>query len=81
MTLRDGDTLLAKTLRRAMSVASPGAIYTITNRDHYFLTRDAYAGVINDESAHFLLEPEGRNTAPALILAALNAAAMAGPSS
>lgn len=74
MTLRDGDTLLAKTLRRALSVASPGAVYTITNRDHFFLTRDAYAGLISNESAHFLLEPEGRNTAPALILAALNAA-------
>lgn len=74
ITLRDGDTLLTKTLRRALSVASPGAVYTITNRDHYFLTRDAYSSLINAENAHFLLEPEGRNTAPALILAALSAA-------
>jgi mannose-1-phosphate guanylyltransferase / mannose-6-phosphate isomerase len=79
MALHDGDTLLGKTLRRAIAVANPGAVYTVTNRDHYFLTRDAYAGLIDANRTHYLLEPEGRNTAPALILAALSAADKYGP--
>jgi mannose-1-phosphate guanylyltransferase / mannose-6-phosphate isomerase len=79
MGLADGDTLLGKTLKRAIAVANPGAVYTVTNRDHYFLTRDAYSGVIDNDRAHFLLEPMGRNTGPALILAALSAADKYGP--
>ena len=79
MTLSDGDTLLSKTLKRAITVAVPGAVYTVTNRDHYFLTRDAYAPLIDADRAHYLLEPMGRNTAPALILAALAAAEKYGP--
>ena len=48
MKLSDGDTLLSKTLKRAIAVAVPGAVYTVTNRDHYFLTRDAYAPLIDE---------------------------------
>jgi mannose-1-phosphate guanylyltransferase / mannose-6-phosphate isomerase len=80
MPLPDGDTLLGKTLKRALSVANPGAIYTVTNRDHFFLTKDAYSGLIAPERAHFVLEPMGKNTAPALLLAALCAAQEYGPS-
>jgi mannose-1-phosphate guanylyltransferase / mannose-6-phosphate isomerase len=79
LTLADGENLLIKTLKRAQSVASPGAIYTVTNRDHYFLTRDAYHGVIDNDRQHYLLEPKGRNTAPALLLAALAIADRFGP--
>jgi mannose-1-phosphate guanylyltransferase/mannose-6-phosphate isomerase len=74
MTLADGQTLLAKTLLRALRVATPGApVLTVTGRDYYFLTRDAYAD--RAEAAGrplpFLLEPVGRNTAPAVLAAAL----------
>lgn len=74
MTLADGETLLGKTLRRALAVADAGApVLTVTGRDYYFLTRDAYAAQpgIDGHVLPFLLEPTGRNTAPALLAAAV----------
>ena len=72
MELVDGETLAEKTLRRAKAVAPDAPVITVTSRDYYFYTRDLYAG-INDNSSqeHFLLEPMGRNTAPAIALAAM----------
>lgn len=73
MRLADGETLLAKTVRRAARVSDATApILTVTGRDYYFLTRDAYADESGiDQRAHaFLLEPVGRNTAPAILAAA-----------
>ncbi len=66
MKLADGKTLIEKTYARAKALSSD--ILTVTNRDYYFMSRDesnragAYGG--------FLLEPFGRNTAPAIALAA-----------
>ena len=72
MELLDGETLAGKTLLRARSVAAGAPVITVTSRDYYFYTRDLYAnlqtGVANEQ---FLLEPMGRNTAPAIALAAL----------
>lgn len=72
MRLADGETLAAKTLHRALSVADEQArILTVTSRDYYFLTRDAYLEVIPDaERFAFVLEPCARNTAPAIAAAA-----------
>jgi mannose-1-phosphate guanylyltransferase len=82
MKLADGDSLLCKTYRRALTVAEGGHILTVTNRDYYFMSRDELslagadaAGIIG----HFLLEPSGRNTAPAIALAALQATDAFGP--
>jgi mannose-1-phosphate guanylyltransferase/mannose-6-phosphate isomerase len=74
MRMGDGESLLRKTLDRALRVAADGHVLTVTGRDYYFLTRDEYA---NHPSADldklpFLLEPAGRNTAPAVLLAALD---------
>ena len=46
---------------------------TVTNRDYYCRTKDVYTGLGADEphDAVYLLEPFGRNTAPAVALAAL----------
>src|SRR5690606_8878059 len=74
MTLADGGTLLGKTFQRALAVADASApVLTVTGRDHYFLTRDAYAAQPGSAGRElpFLLEPAGRNTAPALLAAAL----------
>lgn len=74
MTLADGGTLLGKTLQRALAVAeSTSPVLTVTGRDYYFLTRDAYAAQAGAAGRElpFLLEPVGRNTAPALIAAAV----------
>jgi len=73
MPLPDGETLLAKTAHRAASLAGVTGFVTVTNRDYYFRTKDVYAGLGADEprDAAYLLEPFGRNTAPAVALAAL----------
>jgi len=82
MTLVDGESLAEKTFRRAMAVAEGGEIITVTSRDYYFYTRDLYNRIAGDESQHpFLLEPVGRNTAPAIALAAFYLAAKSGPDS
>jgi mannose-1-phosphate guanylyltransferase/mannose-6-phosphate isomerase len=72
MELVDGETLAEKTLLRAKSVAGNVPVITVTSRDYYFYTRDLYAGIKNHTANdRFLLEPMGRNTAPAIALAAM----------
>src|SRR5205823_4419846 len=72
MPLPDGDTLLAKTAARALTLPGATDLITVTNRDYYFHTKDVYAGLgcPQPRSAAFLLEPFGRNTAAAVALAA-----------
>lgn len=69
--LDDGESLLQKTALRAAAVCD-GPILTITNRDYYFLSRDEYAATRfrRPVSFDYLLEPAGRNTAPAIAAAA-----------
>ncbi len=75
MRLPDGESLLAKTLSRASRLPDLGGIITVTNRDYFFRTRDEYESIREDApECHYLLEPFGRNTAPALALAAVWAA-------
>lgn len=74
MRMPDGETLLGKTLARALAVSDAGApVLTVTGRDYQFITRDEYAKTAPGDTARFqyLLEPMGRNTAPAVVLAAL----------
>ena len=75
MRMGDGESLLRKTLDRALRVSADGHVLTVTGRDYYFLTRDEYAGRpgADLDKLPFLLEPAGRNTAPAALLAALHA--------
>jgi mannose-1-phosphate guanylyltransferase / mannose-6-phosphate isomerase len=75
MRMGDGESLLMKTLDRALRVAEDGHVLTVTGRDYYFLTRDEYANHSGADldKLPFLLEPAGRNTAPAALLAALHA--------
>src|SRR5262245_60184080 len=72
MRLPDGETLLGKTMTRARALPGVTDVVTVTNRDLYFHTRDVYAALSNDAERRdtFLLEPFGRNTAPAVALAA-----------
>jgi mannose-1-phosphate guanylyltransferase / mannose-6-phosphate isomerase len=73
MRMGDDESLLYKTLDRALLLADQGNILTVTGRDYYFLTRDEYArhAKADLDKLPFLLEPAGRNTAPAVVLAAL----------
>lgn len=72
MELVDGETLAEKTLLRAKAVSDNAPVITVTSRDYYFYTRDLYSNMeINTANERFLLEPMGRNTAPAIALAAM----------
>jgi len=76
MKLADCESLLLKTYVRAAAVAMNsergGEILTVTNRDYYFMSKDelARAKLGERQAGAFLLEPVGRNTAPAVALAA-----------
>ncbi len=74
--LADGESLLQKTYHRATSIAEGGEVLTLTHRDYYFMSRDEW-GLACPHTAHrarFMLEPQGRNTAAAVAMAALYAA-------
>ena len=80
MKLVDGETMAEKTYLRASRIADGAPVLTVTSRDYYFYTRDLYSGVAADDAEYpFLLEPVGRNTAPAIALAALCVAGQHGP--
>lgn len=72
--LPDGETLLQKTLQRAIALPGVERVMTVTNRDYYFLTRDEYETADAQVAHDYLLEPAGRNTAPAIAAATLQAA-------
>jgi len=72
MKLADGDSLLMKAYQRAASVMNTEHLITVTNRDYFFESKDNLAQVSQGIQGTFLLEPFGRNTAPAITLAALD---------
>jgi len=75
MALADGETLAEKTYLRAKHVSSDAPVLTVTSRDYFFYTRDLYRKLRPaGEEEHFVLEPLGRNTAPAIALAAAHVA-------
>jgi mannose-1-phosphate guanylyltransferase/mannose-6-phosphate isomerase len=71
MRLPDGRSLLRRTVERAAAVPDAGPALIVTNREYYFLSRDELAPAATRGESGFLLEPVGRNTAPAILLASL----------
>ena len=69
MKIGGGKSLLMQTHERALAVSGNTAPLIVTNRDYYFLSRDELAE--QPVAPQYLLEPTGRNTAPAIALAAL----------
>jgi mannose-1-phosphate guanylyltransferase/mannose-6-phosphate isomerase len=68
--LSDGKTLLRKTLERAALADGVSTVVTVTNKDHYFITRDDHMAAGLALEHVYLLEPCARNTAPAIAAAA-----------
>jgi mannose-1-phosphate guanylyltransferase len=66
--LFDGSSLFQKTVLRNAELCSHAMI--VSNRDQYFLAVDQL-DQINSHKNQFLLEPVGRNTAPAIALACM----------
>ena len=81
MRLNDDESLLQKTLKRAAGLNGVEKILTITNREYYFETRDEYTALelAQPVSFDYVLEPCGRNTAPAIAMAALALEQSCGP--
>ena len=75
MCLPDGQSLLQKTFARATGLRDVGPLLTVTNREVFFRTLDDYrAQCMDGIELDFILEPFGRNTAPAIAAAALQIA-------
>lgn len=72
MRIGGGKSLLVKTYERALAVSDQCAPLIVTNRDYYLRSHDELAP--QEIKPQYLLEPTGRNTAPAITLAALWAA-------
>ena len=62
-----GKPLLAHALERATSISDEALV--VTNQDHYFLTENLLKETPKAPKVSYLLEPKGRNTAPAIALA------------
>ncbi len=62
-----GRALLAHALSRAASIADESLI--VTNQGHYHLTENLLKETPEAPKVSYLLEPKGRNTAPAIALA------------
>jgi mannose-1-phosphate guanylyltransferase / mannose-6-phosphate isomerase len=72
--MEGGNSLLQKAFSRVASIHSVSEIMTVTNRDLCFQTEDEYSAInTNNLLTSFILEPVGRNTAPAIATAALQA--------
>lgn len=71
-------SLLQQAVERGQSCGAAGTL-VVTNQDYLFLTRDVIANLNDPPDTHYLLEPKGRNTAPAIALAALACAQTHGP--
>ena len=74
LPLTGTDSLIVQTLQRAAAVASVGAPIMVCNHEHRFLVAEQMRAC-NVKPAAILLEPEGKNTAPAVAVAALHAVA------
>lgn len=76
--LSDGQSLLQKAWLRGALLPNVAEVLTVTNRALFFKTEDEYREVASSEPSglpnSYILEPFGRNTAPAIAAAALQVA-------
>ncbi|HBW23166.1 MAG: mannose-1-phosphate guanylyltransferase/mannose-6-phosphate isomerase [Elusimicrobia bacterium GWA2_56_46] len=68
MKLEGDKSLLARTIERLLQVCSAKDIYVITNDDYKFHVKEDLKSVSKDLEDNIILEPAGRNTAPAIAL-------------
>lgn len=73
--LADGQSLLQKAFLRGATLANVTEVITVTNRELFFKTEDEYREVnMAKVPTSYILEPFGRNTAPAIAAAAIHVA-------
>lgn len=72
MRMHDGESLLQKSFLRAVRIPEFSEMLVVTNRELYFKIEDDIAEVNHAQTyTSYILEPFGRNTAPAMAMAAL----------
>lgn len=80
--LADGQSLLQKAWLRGALLPNVTEVLTVTNRELFFKTEDEYREAASQNGRNvansFVLEPFGRNTAPAIAAAALQVASAHG---
>ena len=79
LALQEDGSLLAGTVKRFLSMAVPADIILVTGREYLHHVKSELAAV-GASGAHIVLEPEPRNTAPAIALAAQYAVDVLGAS-
>ena len=73
--LQDNQSLLQKAFIRGADLENVAELLTVTNRDLFFKTQDEYRSVNAGKlPLSYILEPFGRNTAPAVAAAAIRVA-------
>ena len=72
LTSNDKDSLLQKTIKRISNIKKISSPILICNEEHRFLVAEQMRG-ININNSSIILEPFGRNTAPAITISALKA--------
>jgi mannose-1-phosphate guanylyltransferase / mannose-6-phosphate isomerase len=73
-----GSSLLAQAICRGQACGTD-ELLVITNQDHLYLTKGVIDELSDPPNTRYLLEPKGRNTGPAIALAALHCAEAYGP--
>lgn len=74
MQLPDGESIIGKTFARAASLTNVDSILAVTNQDYFFRTREEFDKHCDGVKLDFVLEPFGKNTAPAIAAAAFRVA-------
>ena len=78
--LQDNQSLLQKAFIRGALLGNVPEVMTVTNRELFFTTQDEYRPVNAGKlPLSYILEPFGRNTAPAIAAAAIQVAKAHGP--
>ena len=77
--LADGQSFIQKSFLRAAALPQVTEILTVTNRELLFITKDEYRALNSNMRSQFLLEPVARNTAAAVVMAALKVKHNHGP--
>ncbi|WP_243359149.1 mannose-1-phosphate guanylyltransferase/mannose-6-phosphate isomerase [Fundidesulfovibrio terrae] len=69
LSLDGGQTLLKRTVSRALEAFSPEQVWVVTNEEHVFEVRGQLRELDPTLEKGALAEPQGRNTLPAIMLA------------
>jgi mannose-1-phosphate guanylyltransferase/mannose-6-phosphate isomerase len=68
LSLINGESFIQITARRLSHFTKPGDIYVVAGEEYQFTIKDQLSGVCGQSFDNLILEPMGKNTAPAIAL-------------